>query len=45
MVNYYYLEMCKLPGNITRPIIPYDIWDTQEIIQQKKKKNIGKFDR
>lgn len=45
MVNYYYLEMCKLPGNTTRPIIPYDIWDTQEIIQQKKKKNIGKFDR
>jgi hypothetical protein len=25
MVNYYYLEMCKLPGNTTRPIIPYDI--------------------
>ena len=25
LVNYYYLEMCKLPGNTTLPIIPYDI--------------------
>lgn len=25
MVNHYYLEMCKLPGNTTQPIIPYDI--------------------
>jgi hypothetical protein len=45
MVNHYYLEMCKLPGNTTQPIIPYDIWDTQQIIEQKKKENIGKFDR
>jgi hypothetical protein len=25
LVNYYYLEMCKIPGNTTLPILPYDI--------------------
>ena len=45
LVNYYYLEMCKLPGNTTLPIIPYEIEDTQEIFEQKKQESLGKFDR
>lgn len=45
LVNYYYLEMCKLPGNTTLPIIPYDIWDSQEVLEQKRIENLGKFDR
>jgi hypothetical protein len=44
-VNYYYLEMCKIPGNTTLPILPYDIWDSSKIIEQKKQENMGKFDR
>ncbi|MCX6822589.1 MAG: radical SAM protein [candidate division SR1 bacterium] len=45
LVNYYYLEMCKLPGNTTLPIIPYDIGDSQQVLEQKRKENLGKFDR
>lgn len=25
LVNQYYLDMCKLPGNTTLPIVPYEL--------------------
>ncbi len=45
LVNEYYLKMCGLPENTTLPIIPYDIWDSEEILASKKRDNSGKFDR
>lgn len=39
LVNHYYLEMCKLPGNTTVPIVPYEIGDNTETIAGKKKTN------
>jgi hypothetical protein len=45
LVNHYYLKMCKLPGNTTLPIIPYEIWDNEPDIGWKKFINEGKFDR
>lgn len=45
LVNYYYLEMCKLPWNTTLPIIPYEIWDSKEVLETKKRENMGKYDR
>lgn len=45
LVNHYYLEMCKLPGNTTIPIIPYQPTDSIQTIVNKMELNIGKFDR
>jgi hypothetical protein len=45
LVNHYYLEMCKLPWNTTLPIIPYEIWDSKEELEYKRRENLGKFDR
>lgn len=45
LVNQYYLEMCKLKGNTTLPIVPYELGDSDDVIRQKKISNEGKFDR
>ena len=45
LINYYYLEMCKLPGNTTLPIIPYELSDSAKVFEEKRQQNVEKFDR
>lgn len=37
--------MCKIDGNTTIPIEPYEIGDDKKTLDIKKHNNEGKFDR
>lgn len=45
LVKEYITEMTKIPGNTTQLVEPYDYKDSSEQREEKRKKNLWKYDR